>query len=102
MLKNERFDIVQHLLRLLVFFLFSFFVTPDLASQSCDGADGIFPPLSGNTVLANGDICANSAVTPYRWQITYTNVDGVSVYKLSLRFEPGERSDRIGDVTLIR
>lgn len=35
----------------------------------------IFPPLSGNTVLANGDICANSAVIPYRWNITYTNVD---------------------------
>jgi len=43
--------------------------------QSCDGADGFFPPLSGNTVIANGDICANTAVIPYRWNITYTNVD---------------------------
>ena len=51
-----------------------FFYYPTF-SQSCDGADGTFPPLSGNTVLANGDICANSAVIPYRWNITYTNVD---------------------------
>ncbi|MEN8247873.1 MAG: hypothetical protein ABFS32_03005, partial [Bacteroidota bacterium] len=44
-------------------------------AQSCDGADGIFPPLSGNTQDVIGDICANSAVIPYRWHITYTNVD---------------------------
>ncbi|MDH5398741.1 MAG: hypothetical protein OEX02_11370, partial [Cyclobacteriaceae bacterium] len=46
-----------------------------LLAQSCNGADGLFPPLSGNTVIANGDICANSAITPYRWEVTYTNVE---------------------------
>ncbi|MDH5381648.1 MAG: hypothetical protein OEW75_12390, partial [Cyclobacteriaceae bacterium] len=58
------------LVHILLFFGFS-----DLQAQTCDGADGLFPPLSGNTVIANGDICANTAVLPYRWEITYTNVD---------------------------
>ncbi|TDI70393.1 MAG: hypothetical protein E2O88_03620, partial [Bacteroidetes bacterium] len=47
-----------------------------LYAQNCDpGADGITPVGGGPQQLANGDICANSAVIPYRWNITYTNVD---------------------------
>src|SRR5690349_23030618 len=55
--------------------LCSFFLSLDLYSQSCNGADGLNPVGGGLVQEAGGDLCANNAVVPGRMRIEANNVD---------------------------